>query len=107
MKKRQLSHKCLTERTQYEKLRQRYFTHRFITDDMWAKIRKEFNYSVDEKIAEVYLDKELTKSQLNRLYKKCVNHAYNVHFRSSNKCAFFEMRKNIKRIRQELLGIVQ
>ncbi len=93
MKKRQLSHKCLTERTQYEKLKQRYLTQRFITDDMWPKIRREFNNSVDEKILEVYRDKELTKSQLNRLYKKCVNRAYNIHFRSSDKCVFFEMRQ--------------
>lgn len=100
-----MSHKCLTERTRYEKLRQRYFTHRFITDNMWSKIRREFNNSVDEKIAEVYLDRELTKSQLNRLYKKCVNHAYNVRFRSSDKCADFEMRKTIKKIRQELFGV--
>lgn len=104
MKKRQVLHKVKTERTQYEKLKQRYLTQEFITDGMLSKIRKEFNNSVDEEILEVYRNKELTKSQLNRLYKKCVNHTYNIRFRSSDKCAFFEMRKNIKRVRQELFA---
>ncbi len=96
MKKRQVLHKIKTERAQYEKLKRRYLTQVFITDDMWPKIRREFSNSVDEKIFEVYRDKELTKSQLNRLYKKCVNRAYSIRFRSSDKCAFLKGEKILK-----------